>query len=158
MNKEQLAAQLDGREYATKSPTTKKLRRKRRACVVFGYSDDKYGCAARSMTSLVCYNGGTVIWTSTDLYRATATRARDCPTSNARRPVRRPSMPSGERRLFVDITRQIFRTRPLRIVEDGEKFCRGIVFSLADVKRDRTRKLPPTPEETSGRAVGRLRI
>lgn len=137
MNKEQLAAQLDGREYGNEITDDEEAQAKAAGLVVvFGYSDDNMELRGSIYDELGCYNGGTAYLDKHGLIQSDCDQGEDCPyfkrAQAGAATINAEWGKDGYSWTYkTDIPHATFE-----IVEDGEKFCRGIVFSLADVKRD----------------------
>ena len=137
MNKEQLAAQLDGREYGKEITKEEEAQAKAAGLVVvFGYSDDNMELRGAIYDELGCYNGGTAYLDKHGLIQSDCDQGEDCPYfKRAQASAVTINAEWGKNGYSwtykTDIPHATFE-----IVEDGEKFCRGIVFSLADMEKD----------------------
>lgn len=136
MNKEELAAKLNGREYRNELTTEEAAAAKAAGLVVvYGYSDDNMEFEGAIRDEIGCYEGGTAYLTSAGLLQNDCDDDR-CPHFKRLKEkaatieaVWSESSDSPAWTYKTDIPHATFE-----IIEDGSPFCRGIVFALADVK------------------------
>lgn len=134
MNAEQLAAALDGREYRNEITKEEEWAAKENGLViVFGASDDLMEFRGAIYGEIDCYEGGAAHFTSAGLL------VNECENDHC------PHFTRLEK--AATIVRAKWSAEPeyswtyetaiphasFDIMEDGEKYCRGIVFALADV-------------------------
>ena len=138
MDAKELAAKLNGREYC-REITDEEVRQAKEAglVVVFGASDDLIEFRGAIRDEGDCYDGGTVLidtkgvlpsWDSASESEETAqeyferkAKARTITALWAKEP--------GYTWTYkTDIPHETFE-----IVEDGEPYCRGIVFNIGDI-------------------------
>lgn len=141
MNAKELAALLDGREY--RSEMTKAEQSNAQAdglVVVFGASDDLMEFRGAIDEELSAYNGTTAYLTSEGLLQ------NECENESCPYCKREAAKAVTIKALWCDETPNhesglspawTFKTdiphEAFEIVEDGEPYCRGIVFALKDV-------------------------
>lgn len=129
MNAKELAAKLNGREY-WREITNEEVRQAKEAglVVVFGASDDLIEFRGAIRDEGDCYDGGTVLFdakgvlpSSAQEYFERKAKARTITALWAKEP--------GYSWTYkTDIPHETFE-----IVEDGEPYCRGIVFNIGDI-------------------------
>lgn len=135
MTKEALAAQLTGREIGNEITKAEELAAKGDGLVViFGASDDLMEIRGAADEEIDCYGGTTAAFTANGLLANECSEGDECP--NFRRPdsardvvalwCAEPNGPSWTYK--TDIPHVTFD-----ITEEGDLYCRGIVFALADV-------------------------
>lgn len=132
----QFAAVLDGREYGNE--ITKKEEADAKAngfVVVFGYSDDNMEFRGAIFDELSCYGGGEAFVTKDGILMNECDGGDDCPyfAKVCERASKIEALWCAENdgpawTYKTDIPHCTFI-----IKEDGEPFCRGIVFALSDV-------------------------
>lgn len=134
MNTKELAAFLTGREYGkeiTKPESGQALADG--LVVVFGYSDDNMEFRGAIRDEVGCYDGGTAYLTTEGLLQNECEND-ECPHFEKAKSKAATiealwcKEPSYAWTFKTDIPHETFE-----IVEDGEPYCRGIVFALADV-------------------------
>ena len=133
MTPQEFAARLNGREMG--SEVTKADAAEAKAAglvVVYGYSDDNMEFEGAIHDEIGCYDGGKAYLTSTGLL------ANDC--DNDECPYFAKLLEAAATIEAVWNTEGyswVYKTAiphaTFEVVEDGEKFCRGIVFALSDV-------------------------
>lgn len=131
---EEFAALLDGREYGNEITDTEASYAKAAGLVVlFGYSDDNMEFRGAIDDEIGCYEGGTAYLTDKGLMRSQCNEGDDCPYFM----LAIKTAATIEARWDVDGYSWIYETAiphaTFEIVEGDEKFCRSIVFALADV-------------------------
>ncbi len=121
-NAKYFAERLDGREYGDEiSYAEEKLAKENGIVIVFGYSDDNIEFRGSIDDELGCFNGG-------DFY---VSKSGDVSGENKTGRLIRAVWcgPSGASWEYeTDIPHETFN-----IYEDGEFFCRGIVFEMQDI-------------------------
>jgi hypothetical protein len=135
MTKEGLAAQLNGREYAYEIITKDEAKEAQAngLVVVFGLSDDLMEFRGAIRDEIGAWNGTTAILTPDGLLENECSHD-DCPyaakiAAAAKSKIEAIFDSEGYAWVYkTDIPHSTFE-----VMEDGEKYCRGIVFSMADV-------------------------
>lgn len=141
MTKETLAALLNGREYGNEITNSEESAAKAAGLVVvFGYSDDNIELRGAIHDEVGCYNGGKFRIDNEGVqptWDAHEEKARD----EAEQYFRRRSKKSVELvAQWRDAGNPCWAYEiglphvTFDIMEDGDVFCRGIVFSLEDLK------------------------
>lgn len=137
MTKEQLAAKLNGREYGDEmSKDEEREARNHGLVVVFGYSDDNAEFRGAIDDEYPCFGGGEIKLHARGLING---HDKDyCPCqfcgykpAAAKCATLRAVWCKGPEYSWTYETEIPHAT--FDIVEDGERFCRGIVFSVADL-------------------------
>jgi len=137
MNKEELAALLDGREYGNEITSQEEKQAKQDGLVVvFGYSDDICELRGAINDEIGCFDGGTISFTKNGKF----------PTEdeigiiedilgelklNRIKAIFAPQEPLCSWIYETDIPHATFN-----IMENGELYCVGIVFSINDLIKD----------------------
>lgn len=143
MTKEELAALLNGREYGDEiTPVECAKASAAGLVVVFGYSDDNVELRGAMEDEVGMYDGGRLSitseaeivpsWESIDHDDEDAAREYFRVTALPLKYIDCEFSPSDEEltwRYTTDIPHATFD-----VMEDGDKYCRGIVFSVADLK------------------------
>lgn len=140
MTKESLAAELNGREYGSEiTDAEETAARAAGLVVVFGYSDDNVELRGAIRDELSCYDEGEFFVTRKGVQmkpdsdeRKVLERFGVLDEVLARKGAKIETLWCKEK----DYSWTYKMTVPhatFDIIEDGEKFCRGIVFSLEDV-------------------------
>lgn len=130
MNEKEIAAILDGMKYGADLPAATVLDAKRNGIViVFGGSDCLMEFRGAIEDELVCYGGGIAYIDNRGLVRNKCNN-KDCPYLQEMllyaKPIR--AILDSKRHSWVyktDIPHETFE-----ILKNGEKYCRGIVFSM----------------------------
>ena len=131
MTVDQWAAMLNGREYSSElTDAESKQADADRMVIVFGYSDDNIEFRGRIHDEIGCYDGGVLY-----IHRGGVLQISDeCERCKAR------DLKAQSRCMALDcewdangyswfITpKESIGWRPFDIMEDGEKFCRGVVI------------------------------
>lgn len=124
MTAKQLAARLDGREYLKEiTPEEEREAEANGLVVVYGFSDDNIEFAGAIYDEIGAYNGRTVYVTPNEVYTD---------NTHGGRPLTAVWCKEGYDFAWMfetDIPHKTFR-----ILEDGEHYCLGIVFSIDDLK------------------------
>jgi hypothetical protein len=130
----ELAALLTGREYGNEITSAEEGQAKADGLVVvYGYSDDNMEFAGAIHDEVGCYDGGTAYLTRDGLLQNECEND-DCP-SFARLKACAATIEAlwCEEPVYSWTYRTTIPHETFEIVEDGAPFCRGIVFSLAEV-------------------------
>jgi hypothetical protein len=138
MNKEQFAKMLDGREYGNEiTKDEEKIAKDNDLVVVFGYSDDNVEFCGAIHDEVGAYEGAELFVTT----RGVLEDHDDCECPYCAF----EELKKGARKIEAlwnsdDKHSWIFKTEiphaTFEIVEDGEPFCRGIVFNFSDLKKE----------------------
>lgn len=135
MTAAELAAKLDGREIGTEiSKAESNAAKDAGLVVVYGYSDDNVEFAGAIDDEVGAYDGGTIHLTSTGILQEPDCGNNDCPYFARERDkaaVIKAVWHNGGGPCWTfetDIPHETFT-----IVDDGEPWCIGIVFSMADL-------------------------
>lgn len=137
MTPKQLAAQLNGREYGKEiTKEEEKLARENNLVVVFGYSDDLCELRGAITDEVGCYDGGEFLINKNGVLDINDEDSKVLEKYNLTGHVTK-----GSRKIEIlwgkddysftyktDIPHETFD-----ILEDGSKYCRGIVFSLDSI-------------------------
>jgi len=122
ITKEQLAAMLDGKEYGNEATNqVSEIAKANNLVIVFGASDDLIEFQGAIYDEIDCYNGGTAYVNQQGLCtegKCEKIEALWCKEDTYSFTYK------------TDIPHATFD-----IVEDGDKYCRGIVFSLNDLPK-----------------------
>lgn len=137
MTNEMLAKELNGNEMHSEiTGQQEKLAKESGLVVVFGYSDDNAELRGAINDEFSCYGGGAFYVNQDGLLAAHDERGCECEfcgyeaaKANARKIEAVWGQDGYSWTYKTDIPHAGFD-----ILEDGEKFCRGIVFSMADLK------------------------
>ena len=133
MTPQELAALLNGREYGEEITKEEAAAAKSAGLVVvFGYSDDNIELRGAIYDEIGYYNTGTAYLTSAGLLR------NECDNDDCPHFVHLKEQAATVNAIFdKDGYTHVFETaiphETFEIVEDGDKYCRGIVFRLSDV-------------------------
>jgi len=135
MNAKELAARLNGREYGNEIVKEEEAMAKANGLVVaFGYSDDNLELRGAVNEEIGAWNGQTVHFTKGGLLENDCDN-NHCPHFQKLKEAATPleiewhDGGSGPSWTFeTTIPHEVFE-----VMEDGEVYCRGIVFALADV-------------------------
>lgn len=134
-SKEDLAARLNGREYGNEiTEDEERLAEEHNLVVVFGYSDDCCELRGAIHDELSCYDGGEFHVNSNGLLINKCDYG-DCPhyRREARRAHKVEIVWDSDGYSWVYKTDDVPHSS-FEIIEDGEPFCRGIVFALYDLR------------------------
>jgi hypothetical protein len=139
MNAKDLAAQLTGAEY-TRKIITKELEAVAKAAglvVVFGISDDLMEFRGAIYDELGAYNGTTAHLTSAGLLQNDCDND-ECPHFEKLKQSAATIEALWGKEGYSWVYETTIPHETFEVVEDGESYCRGIVFALADVTTTRT--------------------
>lgn len=133
MNRQELAEALNGRQYRAEMTRVEEAFAKESGLVVvFGASDDLMEFRGAVNDEIGCYNGGIAYLTRAGLL------VNDC--DNERCPYfakLKAAATTIQAKWDADGYSWVYQTTiphfSFDILEDDEKYCRGIVFSLSDV-------------------------
>lgn len=136
MTKEEFAALLNGREYGNEITSDEYTQAKALGLVVlFGYSDDNMEFRGAINDEIGCFDGRTVLIDKDGLLPSRESIDDDdelekfFPRRRAAKEIEAIWDKDGYSWTYkTDIPHAIFD-----IIEDGEKYCRGIVFAMVDL-------------------------
>lgn len=131
MTPQELAQRLNGREYGkeiTKEEVA--LAKASGLVVVLGYSDDGMELAGFIMDEIGAYDGTTVYLTKEGILEKCED---ECPHYQRALEKAQPLKAIWSRDGYSWIYEAPFPHATFEVMEEGEKYCRGIVFALADV-------------------------
>ena len=136
MNAKDLAAKLDGTEYPMRvDKETSDAARAAGLVIVYGASDDLMEFEGAIREELDCYGGGTAYLNETGLL----VNECDCDECPHFRKIKEGAMQIKALWCKVGEYSWAYETdlphETFEVVEDGEKYCQGLVFALADVPR-----------------------
>ncbi len=134
MTKEELAAKLNGREYMEVEVITKEEEAQAKAsglCVAFGYSDDCLELRGAWDDEISAYNG-TLVKVNADGPVINECDDEDCPYFRELMEKTKDFILAkyGEEPGFSWWIESSLPFAPFDMMEDGEKFCRGIVVEV----------------------------
>lgn len=132
MNAQELAGLLDGREY--NNEMTKAEEAQARAdglVVVFGYSDDNMEFRGAITDEIGCYGGGTAYLTPAGLLTNDCDND-ECPHFEKLKESAAKIHAIWGKQSFSWTYQTDIPHATFVVIDDGEKFCRGIVFALSD--------------------------
>jgi len=136
MNKKELATKLNGRESGNEISTTEEESAKNSGLVViFGYSDDNMEIRGVVNEEIGTYNGGEAYFTNQGLLENDCDNE-DCPHFEKLKEKSTKVEALWDTDGYSWIYKINIPHATFEIMEDGEKYCRGIVFSLADIKEE----------------------
>jgi hypothetical protein len=144
MTKEELAAELDGNEYCEEiTPTIEAAAHQAGLVIVFGASDDLIEFRGAIYDEAGCFEGGEVYIVDGELW---SSHGCDHHGGDGCEYARKAEADAKRRGVLIkaewgdgDYSRTYNTHIPhatFDVVEGKEKYCRGIVFSLADAKGD----------------------
>lgn len=135
LTKEEAAAALNGNEYAREgSDELFKMMRTDGLVAVFGASDDLMEFRGAILDEIGVYSGGTAFMTGRGLFTPSCD-SEDCPHEKLRREASttiEALWDHPEANAAWSYKTEIPHVT-FDIMEDGEVYCRGIVFALSDV-------------------------
>lgn len=135
MEAEELADELNGMEYGDDIQELKRSAKENNLVIVYGASDDLMEVCGAIDEEIGCCDGGTVYLDEHGLI-VNKCESENCPCfidaiENARFKIE-------AKWCEVDDYSWTYETEIVHstfdIMEDGEKYCRGIVFSMGDIK------------------------
>lgn len=133
MNAKELAAALNGREYGKEMTKVEEAQAKAAGLVVvFGYSDDNMEFNGAISDEVGCYDGGTAYLTSADLLQNDCDND-ECPHFEKLKKAAVTIEAIWNRDGYSWLYETAIPHETFEIMEGDDKYCRGIVFALADV-------------------------
>ena len=137
MNAKELAALLDGREYTRNTITKDEAVQALVAglVILIGASDDNMDFHGAIRDQISCYDGGTAYLTSAGLL-TNECEDEDCPhfAKLKAQAATIEAVWADESTPYAWHYKTSIPHATFEVLEDGEKYCLGIVFALADVK------------------------
>lgn len=135
MTKEKLAAMLNGREYGNEITQEEENAAKAAGLVVvFGYSDDNAELRGAIYEEIGVADEGSEIFVNKTGLLTNECENEECPYLEELKKQCAVIEPLWDKEGYSWIYKTAIPHATFNIVEDGEKYCRGIVFSLADVE------------------------
>jgi hypothetical protein len=129
----ELAQLLNGRQYGNEITRDEmQLARENSLVVVFGYSDDNMEFCGAIDDEVSCYDGGDAHVSATGLL-LNKCDCEDCPYFQEQKRSAKKITAVWGRGGYSWIYETQIPHVTFDITEDGEKYCRGIVFSLSDI-------------------------
>ncbi|MHC3749980.1 hypothetical protein ACYKDZ_13965 [Stutzerimonas stutzeri] len=140
MNKEELASQLNGIEYPAHRSITGNIIEQAKAAglvILYGASDDLMEFDGAFADEVGCYDGGEALIDKNGVlpeFESASEDEDECAKYFARKPGSKKvealwcAEPGYSWTYKTDIPHATFE-----VVEDGEPYCRGIVFSVSDL-------------------------
>ena len=134
MNISELAKKLDGREYGSEITNEEAAEAKEAGLVVvFGYSDDNIEFRGAIDDEFGCYDGGCALIDSTGLLEPCEDRCKYYKAAAAAAKIIEAKWDSdGYSWYIASPDLEVYGV--FDITEDGEKYCRGIVFEIKKVE------------------------
>lgn len=129
---QELAARLNGREY-TKETTKADERGAKESglVIVFGASDDLMEFRGAVYDEIGAYEGGEALITSAGLLTSACDEGEACPYFKKLMPLAATIKAKWDTDGYSWVYETAIPHATFEVVEDGEKYCRGIVFALA---------------------------
>lgn len=137
MTKEKLAARLNGREYGSEiTRDEEKSAKKSGLVVVFGASDDLMEFRGAIYDEVDAYDGATVRLAGGKLFPKHSCNCAHCgytAVSATAKPIKACWCDDETKQDFTWTFRTEIPHATFEILEDGEQYCRGIVFNVSEV-------------------------
>lgn len=129
----ELALRLNGREYGHElDGISESMLKDQGLVVLFGYSDDNMEFRGAIDEEIGCYGGGEALLTKNGLLINECDNE-DCPYFEQLKPKATKIEAVWDTEGYSWIFKTTIPHETFEIMEDGEKFCRGIVFNLSEV-------------------------
>lgn len=136
MKPTELAARLNGREYCSEITDQEEAQAKADGLVVvYGASDDLMEFAGAIKDEIGCFDGGTAYLTSAGLLQ-NACDSGTCPHFVKVKAKAATIKAVWDQDGYSWTYETAIPHAPFDIMEDGDTYCRGIVFALADIKEN----------------------
>jgi len=133
MDAKELAAKINGREYRNETTAAEKQEAKANGLViVFGASDDLMEFRGAVNDEYGAYEGETVYFTNGGLLVNDCDNE-DCPHFARLKEAAEPIEAKWDSDGYAWVYETAIPHATFEILEDGDKYCRGIVFALSDV-------------------------
>jgi hypothetical protein len=134
MTAQELAAKLDGRTYGSEATDDEcNAAFDAGLVIVFGASDDLAEFRGKIDDEVGCYDGGTIYLTSAGLLTNPCSDSR-CPYFEKAKESAATIEAVFDEEGYTWIYKTDIPHATFDIMEEGEKYCRGMVFRLSDVK------------------------
>jgi len=134
ITKEELAKILNGNQYSNECPNQEdKLAKENGFVIVFGYSDDNMEFAGAINDEVGCCDGGFAYVTKDGLLQNKC-NCDDCPYFEKEQVKAQKIEAVWDSEGYSWIYKTDIPHTTFEIFEDDDKYCRGIVFSLDDLK------------------------
>jgi len=135
MSAKELASALNGRDYDNEiTEAEEKAAKAAGLVVVFGYSDDNMEFRGAICDELSCYDGDTAYLTSAGLLMNDCDNA-ECPHFRQKQKTAATITAVWDTGGYSWTYNTAIPHETFDIMEDGETYCRGIVFALADATK-----------------------
>jgi hypothetical protein len=133
MNSQELAIALNGCEYGKETgPADNQIAKKSGLVVVFGASDDLMEFRGAVNDEMGCYEGGEAFFTRSGLL-VNECDNEDCPHFKRLMKTATPIKAKWDVEGYSWVYETAIPHASFEVLEDGEKYCRGIVFALSDI-------------------------
>lgn len=134
MNIQEFAEMLNGREYNMEiTPAEERLAKELGFVVVFGFSDDCIEFRGAIFDELGCYNGGIICLDKNGILKNECDDD-DCPYFERMKQESKTIKAVWDIEGYSWIYKTDIPHATFEIFEYGEKYCRGIVFEIEDLK------------------------
>lgn len=133
MNSHELAGTLNGCEYGKETgPAENQIAKENGLVIVFGASDDLMEFRGAVNDEIGVYEGGEALFTKTGLL-INECENEDCPHFKRLMKTATPIEAKWDTGGYSWVYETIIPHASFEVLENGEKYCRGIVFALSDV-------------------------
>lgn len=133
MTAKELATKLNGREYLKEMSKAEEAEAKQSGLVViFGYSDDNMEIRGAEYDEIGAWGGGAAYFKDGKLL-VNKCESNDCPHFAKLKDKAKKVVALWDEEGYSWVYKTDIPHETFDIMEDGEKFCRGIVFSLDHV-------------------------
>lgn len=138
MTKEEFAKMLNGREYREEITRREmELAKESGLVIMFGYSDDNVEIVGCINDEIGAYDGTTIEFALGEIWNNKCEEDKHCPNWKWLNKILKPNVKIVKAIWGEDNISWQFRTdiphSTFDIMEDGEIFCRGIVFDYKDI-------------------------
>lgn len=134
ITKEQLAQMLDGNQYGEEvSNQEKQLAKENNLVIVFGYSEDNMELEGAIDDEVSCYDGGFAYVTKNGLLQNKCD-CKDCPYFEKEQEGAQEIEAVWDSEGYSWIYKTNIPHATFEVFEGEDKYCRGIVFSLDNLK------------------------
>lgn len=132
MTKEILSSQLNGCEYRNEvSPLNAKFAKENGLVIVYGASDDLMEFEGAIRDEISCYGGGTAYLNAQGLLQNDCEND-ECPHFEKLKQSAKKIEACWDEEGYSWIYKTDIPHATFEVMEEGEKYCRGIVFNLSD--------------------------
>ncbi len=133
MNRQELAVALNGCEYRKEmGPAENQIAKESGLVVVFGASDDLMEFRGIVNDEIGCYGGGEALFTRNGLLINECDNE-DCPHFKRLMKTATSIKAKWDAEGYSWVYQTMIPHASFEVLEEGEKYCRGIVFALSDV-------------------------